>query len=249
VSGRAQTVEVARAATAAYAAPDPDLDDLRHQLSVVHRTRRAPPEDDLAAWARALADPAGAFPLLGTGRRADTYPALLWGGARLARAGAGAEVAVLLAGLAAGQQADRNADDLGRAIRAGAAVDRALAAGEAVDPVARPTMAVLAAAAGAALLTGTSTEGLVRVLDTAASLMVLTPGADVPGAAAVRSLWIGHACAAGWLAAVLPELGITAMPGALAHTLQAATGTAPRDRTWLEHLGARSVRQLVQELG
>lgn len=248
------TAEVADAAVAAFTAPAvPEPKQLRAQLSALRRKTRSPLDGDLGAWATTLAEPGGTFPLLGTGRWADTYPALLWCGARLARSGAGADVAVLLAGLAAGSQAGGSAEDLGRAVHAAAAAERVLAARSSPSPgLARPTTAVLAAATGAALLTGASAEQLVHVLDTAASLMVLTPGADVAGAAAVGPLWIGHACAAGWLASVLPGLGVTAMPGALAHTLEVAAGSTPSDQMWDSvldtPLGDVRIQQLMEGL-
>ncbi len=234
MSSSLRTSEVANAAVAAFAAPaHPDPWPLRVQLSALHRTTTLPLDADLAGWADGLAELDGTFPLLGTGRRADTYPALLWCGARLARAGADADVGVLLAGLAAGSQAGSNAEDLGRAVRAAAAASRVVATLAWRGPtIARPTTAVLAAATAAALLTGVRSDELVRVLDTAASLMVLTPGTDVADASSLSPLWLGHASAAGWLASVLPGLGVTAMPGALAHTLDVAAGSTPVHPPW-----------------
>jgi hypothetical protein len=90
------------------------------------------------------------------------------------------------------------------------------------EVTARPTTAVLAAAASAAVVAGLDGR-LGTVLDLAASLMVLTPARwDGAGEA---ELWAGHAALAGWMASILPEAGLTELPGGLAHTLSAATGT------------------------
>lgn len=250
----ALTSEMADAAVAAFALPaHSEPAQLRRQLVALHRMTTTPLDKDLAAWAEGLVAPEGAFPLFGTGRWADTYPALLWCGARLARAGAGSDVAVLLAALAAGSGAGSSAEDLDRAVHGAEAANRVLVAHAQMSAViARPTTAVLAAATGAALLTGASTDELVHVLDTAASLMVLTPGTAVADVALLGPLWIGHACAAGWLASALPGLGITAMPGGVGHTLEVAAGPSPAGTPWTavldKPLAQVQVRQLMDGL-
>lgn len=220
------TARAVEAATAAYAAdPAPaDVAAVEARLAALARTAARPPAADLAAWARELAGPAGAvggFPLLGTGLRAETGAALLWCGARLARDGGDTGTPALLAGLAAGSAAGLATADLARGLAADRAVTDVVA-GTAPQPVARPTTAALGAAACAALLSGV--RDLAAVLDTAASLMVLTPGVELAGSAAAAPLWAGHAASAGWLAALLPATGVTPLPGALAVTLAAAAG-------------------------
>jgi len=254
VSTTALTSEVANAAISAFTAPAySEPARLRTQLAALHRMTTFPLDEDLAVWAETLVEPDGAFPLLGTGAWADTFPALLWCGARLARAGAGADVAALLTGLAAGSRVHSSAEDFDRAVHGAEAASRVLVAHAHPSPmIARPTTAVLTAAAGAALLTGVSADELVHVLDTAASLMVLTPGAEIDAAAALSPLWIGHACAAGWLASALPGLGITDMPSALANTLDVAAGSSPLDTPWHalldKPLAQVQVRQVMEGL-
>lgn len=226
------TAQAAGAAAAAFAAPvtATELRDLQERLAAVARIAAAPLDADLAAWSRRIAGADG-FPLLGTGLLADTGAALLWGGARLARGGAGPEVAAVLAGLAAGEQAASSTGDLARGVTAARAVAGVVARSTAGSiPLARPTTAALGAAACAALLLGVTCDALAAVLDTAASLMVLTPGGEVAGAQRLAPLWVGHAAAAGWLASVLPATGVTALPGALTLTLTVATGSPTTDR-------------------
>lgn len=248
------TAEVANAAIATFSATGhPASELLRAQLAALHQTATSPLDEDLALWAESFVEPDGAFPLLGTGGWADTYPALLWCGVRLARSGVDADDSVLLPALAAGSRAGRSAEDLARAVLGAEAARRLLVANAHPSPtVARPTTAVLTAATGAALLAGASADELVHVLDTAASLMVLTPGADIAAASSLSPLWAGHACAAGWLASVLPGLGITAMPDALAHTLDVAAGSTDLGRPWNalldKPLAQIQVHQLIEGL-
>ncbi|GAA4676811.1 hypothetical protein [Gordonia humi] len=178
-----------------------------------------------AAWADLIAASAG-FPLIGTGRVAPTYPALMWNGARLAAAAPDRRWAPLLAALAVAP-ADTGVERIGRAVVAGLRVldeaDDLLGAA----PLAYPTAATLAAAAAASLTGPAEGADLAPVLDLAASLQVFTPAA----AHARTDGWAaGHAAAAGWLAATLPADAITAMPGSVAHTASAAAGRPVADR-------------------
>lgn len=86
----------------------------------------------------------------------------------------------------------------------------------------RPTTRVVAAAACAAVASGTPLSRLDPVLDLAASLMVVAPpAAATPRQAGLRA---GHCLAAGWLAPRVLRAGLTGMEGALAHTVAAVTG-------------------------
>jgi hypothetical protein len=85
-----------------------------------------------------------------------------------------------------------------------------------------PTAGVLAAAACAAVATGTAPSRLGPVLDVAASLMVVRPPDG--GTPREAGLWAGHCLAAGWLAPQVVRAGLTGMAGALAHTVSTVTG-------------------------
>jgi hypothetical protein len=86
----------------------------------------------------------------------------------------------------------------------------------------RPTTRVVAAAACAAVASGTPVSRLDPVLDVAASLMLVAP----PGATPRRQaeLRAGHCLAAGWLAPRVLRAGLTGMEGALPHTVATVTG-------------------------
>ncbi|MEV4622536.1 hypothetical protein AB0J74_27975 [Asanoa sp. NPDC049573] len=171
------------------------------------------PDADLAAWAARIGTADGAFPLIGTGTRAETYPALLWNGARCARAGLGPAAGLTLIGLAVGAEHGRSAADLARAVAAGL---------DSEVPTSAPLhTGVIAATVTAARLAGVPDADLPALLDLAASLMVIGPPSTEPG----------HAPAAGWLALRARSAGIVGMHGGLAHTLAVVAGDpAPLDR-------------------
>jgi hypothetical protein len=136
-----------------------------------------------------------------------------------------------------GIRLDARVGDLDRALAAGAAVNAVLA--EAVhpvagaEPVAIPTVAVLGAATCAGVMAAATPDRLAAVLDLAATLMVLTPPAAQvaqapPSDGDEAVLWAAHSALAGWLAAQLPDAGFLEVPGSLAHTMAAALGTDPR---------------------
>lgn len=168
------------------------------------------------SWADLIAASTG-FPLLGTGRVAPTYPALMWDGARLAAVAPDRRWAPLLAALAAAP-AGTGLDRVGRAVTAGLCVLDATDDLLGTEPLAYLTSATLAAAAAASLVGPAAGADLASVLDLAASLQVFTPDARHVGWAA------GHAVASGWLAATLPADAITPMPGSVVHTLSVAAG-------------------------
>ena len=179
-----------------------------------------PADPDLAAWAEGLGRPDGPFPLLGSGSRADAYPALLWNGTRLRRVGVAPVVALLLL---AHVTAD-GGDDLPDA--ADGRLDAAVAAGLWVLerlPVAPPGapadagLEVLAAAATASVVAGSD---LVAVLDLAGTLAVVSP----PAVAADADVRAGHALAVGWLAVRLLADGLVAPPDAARTTASSVTG-------------------------
>ena len=164
----------------------------------------------------------GRLPLLGTGLRAAAYPALLWNGARLHRAGVPDDDGLVLVALAA---AERDADtaEVERAVTVGLAVAAELPSMTGGGTViGRPTTRVVAAAACAAVATGTPLSGLDPVLDIAASLMVVAP----PTATAARhpEFLAGHCLAAGWLAPRVLRAGLTGMESALSHTVATVIG-------------------------
>jgi hypothetical protein len=93
--------------------------------------------------------------------------------------------------------------------------------------IGRPTTAVVAAAARAAVAGGTDPAHLDPVLDVAAALMVVrTPGAGFP---LVDGLAAGHCLAAGWLAPRVVGAGLVGMAGALRDTVSTVTGRPARD--------------------
>jgi hypothetical protein len=151
----------------------------------------------------------GALPLLGTGRRADPYPALQWNGALLRRAAAPADDGLVLVALAAAPPGATLAD-VARGLAAGRAVDADLPPVDGAPAV--PTLRVLAAAACAAVTAGADPAGLAELLDLAATLLVVTPPGG--GTAVEEDLWAGAALAAGWLAPVLAGAGETSASGA-----------------------------------
>lgn len=213
------TDELARIALAAWA-------DAARRPVRTDGLRGLPAVDGLLrAWATAIATTSG-FPLLGTGLSAPTYPALLWNGARLDPVAGGPSVdgsaPVLLAALAAAEET-ASLDQVGRALAAADRVQQTASVLLGDTPVARPTLSTLGSATAAALVGPRAGDGLDRVLDLAASLMVLAPGADA-GAGSLS--WAGHAAASGWLAATLPDDAATPMAGSVVHTLSAAAGRA-----------------------
>jgi hypothetical protein len=178
-----------------------------------------PPPAALRPWAESVAADDGALPLLGTGRRADPYPALQWNGALLRRAGAPSDDGLVLVALAAAPPGATRGD-VARGLAAGRAVDAQLPSGGGAPAV--PTVRVLAAAACAAVTAGADPAGLGELLDLAATLVVVTPPGG--GSAVEEDLWAGHALAAGWLAPVLAGVGLTTSPGSAAETLTAVLG-------------------------
>ena len=181
----------------------------------------APVPDDLDRWGRALLVPDGPVPLLGLHGGAAAYPALLWDGARLERAGLGLlEGLVLLAAVTCAPEAP--ADSLARGVGAGLAVDAALQSVSEQDAPARATTAAVAAVACLAVAAGADDARRVDALDLAGTLMAVGPPHD-PGPVE-RSLQLGHALAAGWLAWRLSDTGITTMTDAVGHTLATVAG-------------------------
>jgi hypothetical protein len=164
----------------------------------------------------------GALPLLGTGRRADPYPALQWNGALLRRAGAPVADGLVLVALAAAPPG-ATLGDVARGLAAGLAVDADLPPVDGAPAV--PTVRVLAAAACAAVTAGADPAGLAELLDLAATLLVVTPPGG--GTAVEEDLWAGAALAAGWLAPVLAGAGLTTSPDSAATTLAAVLGAGP----------------------
>lgn len=173
--------------------------------------------------------------------RADTYPALLWNGARLHRAGAAQVDGLTLVALASASD-QTSGDGLERGVLAGLRVAASLAGAEGLEGVGRPTCDLLPAATCAAVVGGADPADLTTVLDLAGTLMVVGPP-SVPGAGAGKELdtepgadaengmvaeaRAGHCLAAGWLAARLLGAGLVAHVGALDSTLAAVTGRAP----------------------
>ncbi|WP_143168163.1 hypothetical protein [Jatrophihabitans endophyticus] len=189
-------------------------------------TVRTPLPPVLARWADELGAPDGDTPLVGTGRHADRYEALLWSGARHP-----ADPFVVTALLTAAPGTD--AVTAGRALAAGEAVATAVAATVPAGP-ARPDPAVLGCAVVAAWVGGAPRPGpgddrFAGLLDVAASLMLLdtgVPGRPAPRVAALRA---GHPAAAGWLATRCVRAGVTGMPDAVRRTVAVVTGAPPRD--------------------
>ncbi|HEX5407059.1 MAG TPA: hypothetical protein VFX16_32690 [Pseudonocardiaceae bacterium] len=166
----------------------------------------------LAAWAAELAGQGDALPLLGTGLRGPRYEALLWNGARCPAA------AVLITGLLTAPP-DTTTDDLAAAVAAGAlASEVPTAPGPAVA-----SLATVGCAVTAAMVTSASVD---LVVDLAASLMVFSSAAAVPGGTRTDLVRAGHPVASGWLATLLLSAGFAPMPGALAATLAAAGAPA-----------------------
>jgi hypothetical protein len=128
---------------------------------------------------------------------------------------------VLVALAAAPREAD--AADVERALTVALAVAGRLPDVVGDGPVTgHPTTGVVAAAACAAVASGTDPSRLGPVLDVAASLMIVNPPAG--GTPREAGLWAGHCLAAGWLAPQVVRAGLTGMAGALAHTVSAVTG-------------------------
>lgn len=173
--------------------------------------------------------------------RADTYPALLWNGARLHRARAAQVDALTLVALASATD-QTPGDGLERGVLAGLRVAASLAGARGLEGVGRPSCDVLPAAACAAVVGGADPADLTTVLDLAGTLMVVGPPAG-PGSSAENGLdtqsraegvngsvaeaWAGHCLAAGWLAPQLLDAGLVAHAGALDSTHAAVTGRAP----------------------
>lgn len=179
--------------------------------------RDAPPPDDLRRWADAVATGAGVVELFGTGRRAATFPGLLWCGARIARAGLGPVEGLVLVARVSAPRA--TGTQLERAVAAGVAVGERLD----VPPGAGGlTTGVVAAAACAAVAAGADPQRLDGLLDIAASLMVVSPPAA--GGDVEHGLWAGHCLAAGWLATRAASAGLVGMPDGLGHTVATVTG-------------------------
>ncbi|MCZ2859102.1 hypothetical protein [Blastococcus sp. VKM Ac-2987] len=179
---------------------------------------------DLLAWAATIGAAAGALPLLGAGRRAPRYPALLWNGARLHRAGAPEADGLTLVALAAAPD-DAPLELLERAVATGLALRTGLDPGtDGPLPTGRPTTGVVAAAGCAAVAAGITDLG--PVLDLAAGLMVVQP--PEIGTVAEAALGWGHCLAAGWLAPRALGAGLIGMPDALLPTLETVTGHPAR---------------------
>lgn len=174
-------------------------------------------DSDLSGWADTDGSSSLVFPLIGLGRSAATYPALLWNGVRLARADLGILEAFVLVGLAARTETS-TPDDLLRAVRAGSAVNQALEQVlDGSDLVGVPTAAAIAAAACAGVMGSTPSDSLGSLLDLAAGLMVVGGGnTNQPD---LSALLLGHSMAAGWLAPRVAGAGIVPMPEAVEHTL------------------------------
>ncbi|WNV76177.1 hypothetical protein [Geodermatophilus sp. DSM 44513] len=163
------------------------------------------------------------MPLLGTRLAAEPWPALLWNGARLHRAGAAEADGLALVALAASPP-EGSGDDVERALRTGLAVSAALTDVVGTGAVTgRPTTGVVAAAACAAVAGGTDPPDLDPVLDVAAALMVVRPPGDGSGTA-VDAVAAGHCLAAGWLAPQVLRAGLVGTPGTLQDTVSTVTG-------------------------
>ncbi|WP_017934731.1 hypothetical protein [Nocardioides sp. Iso805N] len=236
------TAELAEAALAAYRKPAvPRYTD----VDALTGFAREPVDAGLQRWAQQIATPEG-FPLIGTGLHAPTYPALLWNGARLDAAAPDVSWAPLLAALAAAPDNDQGLGRLFRALQAAETVrqDAARLLVGATMPIAWPTLSTLASATAAQLMGPHEGEGLVRVLDLAASLTVLTTG---DRRSVASGLWTGHGAASGWLAARLPEGAVSPMAGSVVHTLSAAAGRPLAASDGVEP-GLRSVADLLARL-
>jgi hypothetical protein len=195
---------------------------LRPALRRLGELAATPVPADLQAWAGAVGGVAGRLPLLGSGLRAAAYPALLWNGARLHRAAAPDDDGLVLVALAAApEEADQA--DVDRAVTVGLAVAARLPAVLGEGPMTgRPTVGVVAAAACAAVASGTDPSRLQPVLDAAAALMVVQPpDGGTPREAGLRA---GHCLAAGWLAPRVLGAGLIGTAGALVHTVSVVTG-------------------------
>ncbi|MFI7426659.1 hypothetical protein ACIBPB_06700 [Micromonospora sp. NPDC049836] len=169
-----------------------------------------PPAGSLAAWAARVGTPAGDFPLIGAGTRAETYVALHWNGERCASLGPA--VGPTLVGLAVGAAHGRSVAELAAAVDAGLAAAAGLSA-----PTVPVSTGVLTATVCAARLAGVPEGELPALLDLAASLMLIGPPGVAPG----------HDPAAAWLAVRAWDAGITGMPGGLAHTLAVVADGLP----------------------
>jgi len=169
------------------------------------------PDPDLIAWAAGLSRSGGRFPLLGSGSRAEAYPALLWSGTRLHRTALPPEAGLMLLAHVtadAGAQVDLPVPGdprLEAAVGAGLRVLARLPASR-DDAPASAGLEVLAAAATAAVAFGAD-DDLDAVLDLAGTLAVVGPAAPVTAGADVRA---GHALAVGWLAVRLLTDGLVA---------------------------------------
>lgn len=172
---------------------------------------------ELAAWADELATPDGDTAMLGTGRRASRFEALLWSAARNPD-----DPYVVTALLAASRTAD--VVRLGRALASGTAI---VAQSSAASPNAgaRADVATLGCAVVAALVGPEPSPPLPAVLDVAASLMLIHPPVPV-GVPRVRLARAGHPAASGWLAARSVAAGLTGMPDAVATTIATVAGVA-----------------------
>lgn len=181
--------------------------------------RNAEVPDDLRRWGETLACVNAPVPLLGLGVRAATYPALLWNGARLERAGGRDVEALTMVGVVSGPN-DMAAEHLLRAVRAGFAVAQGLSHPDV--PIAVPTAAAVAAAACAAIAADSARDDVAEILDLAGTLMVVGPPRG--DALLERSLRAGHALAAGWLAVRLMKTGIVGVPDGLSQTISTVSG-------------------------
>ncbi|MGY1721466.1 hypothetical protein [Blastococcus sp. SYSU DS0533] len=213
---------------------------MRPALARLAAIAAAPVPADLLAWAASTGADDGPLPLLGAGRRAAHYPALLWNGARLHLAGAPEADGLTLVALASAA-ADAPLELLEEAVATGLALGADLAATTGGGTLlARPTTGAVAAAACAAVAAGTTDLG--PVLDLAAGLMVVRPAEEGPAEEA--ALAHGHCLAAGWLAPRAFDAGLIGMPDALLPTLETVTGcpaapvrVAPRAPTPLAAAG------------
>lgn len=184
--------------------------------------RDAEMPDDLRRWGEALACANAPVPLLGLGVRAATYPALLWNGARLERAGGGEVEALTMVGVVSGPN-DMAAEHLLSAVRAGFAVAEGLSHVRRPDlPIAVPSAAAVAAAACAAIAADSARDDVAEILDLAGTLMVVGPPRG--DALLERSLRAGHGLAAGWLAVRLMKTGIVGVPDGLSQTISTVSG-------------------------
>lgn len=182
------------------------------QWSLLRAVLAGPVPAVLADWAAEVAEQGDALPLLGTGLRGPRYEALLWNGARCPAA------AVLITGLLTAPP-DTTTDDLAAAVAAGVrATEVPTAPGPAVA-----SLATVGCAVTAAMVTSAPVD---VVVDLAASLMVFSSAAAVPGGTRTDLVRAGHPVASGWLATRLLAAGFTPMPGALAATLAAAGAPA-----------------------